>query len=936
VNDIGAVEAVTTAEHLKHNDGEPRTQARAVPSTAANWLRARQGLLTILLPLALALVAGGYLLLSRVRADARAAAHEQLSAIADLKLHEISSWREERLADARFFSSARFVAADLRRLTDEPASGEARSAVRHWLGLLKGGDRYAEVIVTDVAGNRLEALPDSAAEPDANLRSGMEAVLRTREVAMTDLHRDDSSGRIELEVVFPVFENADRQGGELLAVVLLKVDAGHFLFPLLRSWPTPSRTAETLLVRREGDEVRYLNAPRHRPDAPLTLLRPMNAPDLPAAKVLRGDRQVFDGEDYRGVPVVAVGRLLPGTPWAMEVKIDRAEVYAPLRQRAFMLLLILALALLAGALLVGLLWRRQNTRFLQRELALEKERVALAERVAHLMRNANDIILLVSPDGRILEANHRAIETYGFELPELRQKRVRDLRTPEAAAQYDLDLARVNSQGDTRFETVHQRRDGSAFVVEVSSRKVEVGGGHYILSIIRDITQRKAHEREIERLNRLYLALSQVNEAVVRADSRDRLLREVCRALVESGGFEMAWIGWVDEASSAVVPVASFGDGMGYLDGLRVFADDRPEGQGPTGRAIREGRPCVCNDIEREPSLLLWREAIARSGWRAVAAFPIRQEARIRGALVVYSRQEGFFGPQERGLVEEAANDVSFGLDALLKDQHRREAEEAVRTARDELSRANAELERRVQERTAQLRESIAELEAFSYSLSHDLRSPLRAINSFSTMVLEEHGDKLGGEGRGMLEKVVSAARRMDQLMTDVLTLSQVSRIQIQLEPVDVERLLGEILRERPELQAPRAGVRIERPLAPVLGHEPSLTQVLTNLLGNAVKFVAPGVHPSVRVWTAVEGERVRLWVADNGIGIPAEAREKIFGMFQRLHSQKTYEGTGIGLAIVKKAVERMGGRLGVESEPGRGSRFWVELRQPPPPDSAR
>ena len=146
------------------------------------------------------------------------------------------------------------------------------------------------------------------------------------------------------------------------------------------------------------------------------------------------------------------------------------------------------------------------------------------------------------------------------------------------------------------------------------------------------------------------------------------------------------------------------------------------------------------------------------------------------------------------------------------------------------------------------------------------------------------------------------------------------------METVNLQKLVGDIIHERPELQPPRAELKVEAPLLPVWAHEASLTQCLTNLLGNAVKFVAPGVTPRVRVYSEARDGQVRLWVEDNGIGIEPEAQRKLFEMFHRVHTERQYEGTGMGLAIVRKAIERMGGQTGVESALGQGSRFWLEL----------
>ena len=257
---------------------------------------------------------------------------------------------------------------------------------------------------------------------------------------------------------------------------------------------------------------------------------------------------------------------------------------------------------------------------------------------------------------------------------------------------------------------------------------------------------------------------------------------------------------------------------------------------------------------------------------------------------------------------------------------HTKQAETALRETRDELARANAELEKRVQERTVRLTETIQELEGFSYSMSHDMRAPLRAMQSFAEILRTDFGQRLGAEGVEFLNRIASAAARLDELIRDVLTLSRMRSNGLEMHLVDLENLLRQIIHERRAFQPPRAEVIIVSPLLKVLGHEALATQCLSNLLDNAVKFVAPGVHPQVRVWTEPRANRVRVWVEDNGIGVSKEYHERIFRMFERLHANERYPGTGIGLAIVRKAVERMGGQAGVESEPGKGSRFWLDL----------
>jgi signal transduction histidine kinase len=291
-----------------------------------------------------------------------------------------------------------------------------------------------------------------------------------------------------------------------------------------------------------------------------------------------------------------------------------------------------------------------------------------------------------------------------------------------------------------------------------------------------------------------------------------------------------------------------------------------------------------------------------------------------------------------------AAEKSNVSLQMEIAERRRIEAD--LDAAHAQL-RANAEkLEQAVIERTAQLRASMVEMEAFAYSLAHDLRAPVRAIHSFTQLVLEMPRDEIGPSAGELLSRVVKAAIRMDSLIQDVLDLSHIIRRPIMLAAVDVNTLVRALIDERPELSPSRAEIKIESPLLSVLAHEAMLSQCLTNLLSNAIKFVEPGVMPRVRIWTeelhglpaagspdatppalkSPARPRVRLWIEDQGIGIAAGAHERIFEIFQRLHSSAFYEGSGIGLAIVRKAIERMGGRVGVESGVRQGSRFWLEL----------
>jgi PAS domain S-box-containing protein len=245
-----------------------------------------------------------------------------------------------------------------------------------------------------------------------------------------------------------------------------------------------------------------------------------------------------------------------------------------------------------------------------------------------------------------------------------------------------------------------------------------------------------------------------------------------------------------------------------------------------------------------------------------------------------------------------------------------------------EEKRATVFLEQTVQDRTAKLKETIAELEGFSYSISHDMRSPLRAMQGYADALLEKYDKQLDEDGARYLKRIQRGAKRLDLLIQDVLAYSKVAKGSVSLNEVSLEGIIRDAIRSYPQLQLPQVTIAIRHPLPKVWGHEAYLTQIFSNLLGNAIKFVPPAVAPIVRVWAETEGELVRVWIEDNGIGIDPRHHADIFQIFGRVYSEKDYEGTGIGLSIVKKAAERMGGSVGVLSELGKGSRFWVTLKQ--------
>ena len=253
----------------------------------------------------------------------------------------------------------------------------------------------------------------------------------------------------------------------------------------------------------------------------------------------------------------------------------------------------------------------------------------------------------------------------------------------------------------------------------------------------------------------------------------------------------------------------------------------------------------------------------------------------------------------------------------------------ALVRAKDEISRHAVQLEQVLSERTVQLRETVGELEAFSYSVSHDMRAPLRAMQGYAALLVNDYGNQLDEQGLNHLRQIMRSAVRLDSLIRDVLSYTKILQPRLPMNRVDLDSLVTDVV-ETFTAGVPLAPrIQINRPLPAVWGNETLLTQCISNFVGNGIKFVAPGTAPRLEIGAEErESSVIRIWCKDNGLGIAPADRKRIFKIFEQINPGTEYEGTGIGLSIVRKAVERMHAEVGLESVLGQGSCFWIDLKK--------
>jgi PAS domain S-box-containing protein len=638
--------------------------AGASPWRPSRWFPASALLVLAALALWVALV-----LAPRERSEVIARWRDQVAALVEDRAGAVERWAAERFGDVSVVAAFPSVASLLGETEGGGAprpGGEVRAHLDQIIGLVTVHYGYLSgvVLATDgraVAGFGADLEPDPASRELVR-----ECVTTGRRAAAFALRRGT---RPVVYFVAPVVRHASTQ---VIGAVLLAADPESWLYPFLKREPVLTSTAETLLVIREGDQALFLTPLRHNPAAPLTLRRPLSAAGGAAAATLAGRSELGDYLDYRGVRVLAAARRIGGTPWALVAKVDRDEAFAEYHRWQVGALAGLAVALIAiGGLGFGL-WHRDR--------ALVREAAAVSERrLAELVNEADNAVFVLSAEGKVLQANPRAAEMYGYPLAELVGTRAADLHAPEAREGALAASRDALGGGPVRVETVHRHRDGTTFPVEVSTHHAVVGGERFLLQAVRDITDQEVARERIRFLNRLLRTISEINQLIVRERDRDRLLHEACRILVEHGEFLMAWVGLAGEASGVVTPVASAGLEDGYLGLVTIRFDDTPHGRGPTGTAIREGRPVVANDWAADGRLAPWREAARPRGYRSSAAFPLSVGGEVIGALTVYMGVATAFDAEVTALLTELTGDLSFALEAMEAAAQKIAADDALR-----------------------------------------------------------------------------------------------------------------------------------------------------------------------------------------------------------------------------------------------------------------
>lgn len=893
---------------------------------------------------------------------------QELEAIVSLKIAQISSWRSERLGDVAETVENPLLALALLHLIDEPAT-PLDANLQTWATAMVRAYGYEGFFIVDSAG----AVRFSHGGPflDSSAVQWALRVAAEGKVTMSDVRLSTADGEPFVDVAGPIRRSPnDPPAG----VLILRSNPRTYLFPLIQSSPGGSPTAETLLIRQEGETVLYLNDLRHQGGTAMRLRLPLNE-TLPGAFAPVAQDRFMRGMDYRGHDVLAAIGRVPNTGWHLVAKVDAKEVLAPARRDGLLALLGCAACLLAAIGWTSAMWRKSQAEALQDHLDAQLARRDLESRLGAIADQAMDIILVLDDDLRMIEVNRRAIEVWGFSREELIGRKAVDLAVPGSGVT-DETVRRRLERGDQSFETIHVRKDGTTLPVEINARPMMLEGKRVYQAIIRDISERKRAELALRASEeRLATTLSSIGDAVIATDNEGRVERmnPVAEALTgwslaETRGkpletvFRIIAEGTRVRVESPVDRVLREGTVAGLANHTLLVARDGRE------RPIKDsGAPIRDPDGKITGVVLVFRDATEERATEETLSYHAHLLANISDAVIAADSQQRLtawnhaaariFGYSAQEVLGRPAGEVlvvhDSPLEFLIAVSKPEQRDESLTMFRRDGSTIS------VQGRCAELRDDeglltgyvavvrdistlldmqsrlrladrLTSLGTLAAGVAHEINNPLTAVMGNLVYAIEElsrpQGPRAMAEALVALREAEEGAGRVRRIVCDLKMFSRGDEEKV--GPVGVIAVLeSAISMTRNEIRH-RAELLTDFSEVPdAMANESRLAQVFINLLVNAAQAIPEGhaTHNRIRVSLKLaDTGRVAIAVQDTGAGIPPDIRERIFDPF--FTTKSIGEGTGLGLAICHGIVTGFGGEIRVESSVGEGTRFTVLL----------
>jgi PAS domain S-box-containing protein len=907
----------------------------------------------------------------------------ELSAIVDLKARQIDSWRKEHIGNGNIIFDNLSIIRQLNGCINYCPENQKKEMLK-WMTSLTVNFDYTGVFLLDNSLNVTLSVPVNDTLYGDQVISFLPELTGGHKVILTDLHKSEGTNFIHLDLIIPLI-SVSESDTTAVGFLLLKIDPEKMLFPLVQSWPIPSKTSETLLLKIENDSVLFLNNLRHQDNTALRLRLPVSDSFLPSDMLAKGSEGTINGFDYRDIAVIAAMKKIPNSPWLLVAKTDREELFTGLNNEKLLVKIIIALFILTIGSIIGSLWRNHKARFYREKYESELDRMALIKHFDFILKYANDIILLIDKDLKIVEANDRALEAYLYKRDELIGMKIMKLRSKESVAQLVEQIKIIDEKESATFETIHQRKDKTPFPIEISARVVSIEGTKYYQTIGRDITERKLVEntlreseekfRKIFEESPLCMVMTDKDFSIIRANhsfckmigfQEDEILDYTFRNFTHPdyiNGDEISLMKLITEE----IPI--------YKTEKRYIRKDKSVIWGSTTVSIiHNDRAEVQNFLAMVEDITSRKEAEAELE-KSFSLLKATLESTADGILVVdASGKIVQFNQKFAEMWKIPVNILASGEDndvlKLVREQlinparfsenvrHMYSIPEAiisdllefkdgrffewysqpqkingkgvgrVWSFRDITKRKRAEADLIAAKEKAE--ESDKLKTAFLHNVSHEIRTPMNAIMGFSSLLNELGKDE--PETRQYTDIISQSGDHLLSIINDIVDVANIesgqTRLNIKATNLNSSlRSLNEQFSYKEKLMD--VNIYLKMPLseenAKILTDSTKLIQILSNLINNAIKFTNNG---QIDFGYVRKNNYLEFYVKDTGIGISPEHQSRIFDRFYQIDSTESrkFGGTGLGLSICKAYVELMGGKIWLNSQQGTGSQFFFTI----------
>lgn len=941
---------------------------------------ATRSLILLFTAISLASILAGFIFYNYQKKNLLSEKQVELTAISYLKIRQISQWRYERIGDAKFLGESNLFGGKFSEYLHDPSNKSVKTDLELSLKSLIQSYDYISASLFENSGKVRLAFPAGDTVTDQFVKVILPEISRNHEVVLTDLHMADPVNYVHIDLVVPLIDIRSNDTA-VVGMLGLRIDPRKVLYPLIQSWPTPSKSAETILLRREGDEIVYLSELRHLQNAKLLLRKPVTSENLPAAMAVRGLTSTIDGIDYRNVHVVAAMNKIPGTTWYMVAKMDHQEILSELTSHIKMIAIMIILLIITSGTFMAFIIRTQYIAFYREKYESELNRLALVKHFDYILKYANDIIILVDHDLNIVEANDRALEFYQYSRDEFIGMKIEKLRAPETKFLLTDTLEILEKVGYSTYESVHIRKDKTTFPIELSSRVVMIEGSKYYQTIGRDITERKQIENTLKESEDKFRKIFTNSPFSMLMTGKDY-------GIIRANSAFCNFIGYSEEElklwtfRNFTHPDHIKGDETSLM---RLIAGEIPVYQSEKRYIRKDGSIIwgsatisIIRDKNEEiqfflvmiEDITLKKKASAELD-NSFSLLKATLESTEDGLLVVNSSgkivqfNQKFIDmwkiPDEilaTGEDDKALNYVKYQLnnpDSFMENvKHLYSDPEA--TSFDTLEFKDGQfferysqpqkingksvgrvwsfrditMKKQAENELIKAKEKAEESDrlktAFLHNVSHEIRTPMNAIIGFASL-LNDKGIS-DEDRRQYIDIIFQSGGQLLSIINDIVDIANVESGQAKVN--ETEFNLNSALRSVSE-QFSIIGkqnndlIRLMTALPDgncnILTDNTKLVQILSNLINNAIKFTRDG---TIEFGYFTKNEFLEFFVKDSGIGIPAEYHSRIFDRFYQVDNavSRQYTGTGLGLSICKGYVELLGGKITVESEPEKGTMF--------------